>query len=158
MGYPKTLYGYCSARRPCVWGRPIVSGAAVSSGAFASGFLQIPPLGGQPCPWLIYFILNSVFRTFSLEFIYMPDIHSKKQVASCNPLFPLFQGQPDRRLFSLVNTNVIYLQLLRKDAVINPFLSSPSSANGEVQDQITVVIKRPFVERLMRVGKVQVPG
>lgn len=42
-------------------------GSCTSSRAFASGFLQIPPRDGHPCPWLTVGARQPPFGTFTLK-------------------------------------------------------------------------------------------
>ncbi|MBT2765095.1 hypothetical protein, partial [Paenibacillus sp. ISL-20] len=46
--------------------------------AFASGFLQIPPRGGHPCPWLTVGARQPPFGTFTLEMTPMLGVLKQK--------------------------------------------------------------------------------
>ncbi|MBT2765855.1 hypothetical protein, partial [Paenibacillus sp. ISL-20] len=47
--------------------------------AFASGFLQIPPRGGHPCPWLTVGARQPPFGTFTLEMTPMLGVRKQKE-------------------------------------------------------------------------------
>ena len=61
---------------------------------FASGFLQIPPHGGHPCPWLTVPTAKPVVD-FHHQVMPMPGAHRKKATASILWLFSngLLRGQ-----------------------------------------------------------------